>query len=177
MSLGPERDLRRDRSLIPARSRTFSSEGHTSMWRRVHHQRSPGTSRAAAAALAPPSPAEGRSLPPLRPPAATHATVVSVLLRGGFRTGKILRRAYPERRAWTAREEGKRHGIERNAQASGGLRELTFNGCAPCSCFLSLMQSLSRGCEECPHNLDVLEGRVGPTGPDEIQGGPWRCPS
>ena len=53
------------------------SKGHTSMAQRAHRQRSPGPSRAAAAALAPPSPPERRSLPPLRSPAVTHAAVVS----------------------------------------------------------------------------------------------------
>ena len=148
-------------------------EGHPSMARRAHRQRSQGASRAAAPALAPPSPPGRRRLPPLSLPAVTRATVVSKSVVGQLFEGKPDRRAYPQRRAQTAREEGKRHGTERNTTARGGTRELTFSGCAPCSCFMSLMQSLSCGCEECSYKLDKLEEKRGPPGPDEVRGRPW----
>ena len=145
------------------------------MARRAHRQRSQGASRAAAPALAPPSPPGRRRLPPLSLPAVTRATVVSKSVVGQLFEGKPDRRAYPQRRAQTAREEGKRHGTERNTTARGGTRELTFSGCAPCSCFMSLMQSFNGNCEMCPYKLDVLETKSEPPGPDEFRGRPWRC--
>ena len=150
-------------------------EGHTSVARRAHRQRSQGASRAAAPALAPPSPPGRRPLPPLRPPAVTRATVMSESVVGQRFSGRSARLPDPQRRARTAREQSKRHAIERSARETGGLHELTFIGCAPSSCFLSLMQSLNGSCEECPYKLDELEEKSGPPGPDEFRGRPWRC--
>ena len=144
------------------------------MARRAHRQRSQGASRAAAPALAPPSPPGRRRLPPLSLPAVTRATVVSKSVVGQLFEGKPDRRAYPQRRAQTAREEGKRHGIKRNAAGTGGVHELTFNGCAPCSRFMSLMLSLTSSCEMRPYKLDLLEEKSGQARPDEVRGEPWQ---